>query len=125
METPVLVSVIIALIAIIPGLWAFINQVKKDKNQAKFDMARVSQDAALNLVAPMQQEVSRLQTRAQALEAYVTDKEDRSVEILEQETKKIWSMLYEKPVIVRCEHCNSSNVITNLECIKCGAPLGG
>jgi hypothetical protein len=125
MDTTFLTSIIIATVAIVPGIWALINQANKDKNKARFDIARVSKDATLDLVAPMLQEVSRLQTRARALEAYVTDKEDKPVEISEQQVKNIWSMLYEKPVIVRCKHCGSSNVITNLECIKCGAPIGG
>ena len=37
---------------------------------------------------------------------------------------RIWQKMYEKPVIVRCSHCNSHNVITNPTCIQCGAPMG-
>jgi hypothetical protein len=113
MDTTFSVSIIIAMVAIVPGIWALINQINKDKIQVKFDMARVSQGAALNLVDPLLQEVSRLQIRAGTLEAYVRNKEDKSIEVSE----------YEKPIIVRCDHCRSANIITSLECIKCGAPL--
>ena len=37
---------------------------------------------------------------------------------------KLWKKMFEMPVIVRCSHCNSHNVITNPTCIQCGAPLG-
>ena len=38
--------------------------------------------------------------------------------------EKLWKKMYEKPVIVRCGHCNSHNIITNPTCIQCGAPMG-
>jgi|WetSurSiteA1Bulk_404760.scaffolds.fasta_scaffold00214_11 hypothetical protein len=37
----------------------------------------------------------------------------------------LWKMMYEQPVIVRCGFCNSHNIITNSNCIQCGAPGGG
>lgn len=37
---------------------------------------------------------------------------------------KIWEKMYSRPVIVRCSHCNSHNVISNPTCIQCGAPMG-
>lgn len=37
---------------------------------------------------------------------------------------KLWEKMYQQPVLVRCPHCDSANVITNPTCIQCGAPLG-
>jgi hypothetical protein len=37
---------------------------------------------------------------------------------------RIWQKMYAKPVIVRCSHCNSHNIISNPTCIQCGAPMG-
>jgi|WetSurSiteA1Bulk_404760.scaffolds.fasta_scaffold00214_10 hypothetical protein len=102
MENSLLVSLVIATIAIVPGIWALINQTKKDRVQAQFDMHRASENAVFNIVQPIREEMSRLQIRARALEANGS---------------------YERPVIVRCDHCRSPNVITSLSCIKCGAPL--
>lgn len=89
MDTTLAASIIIMVIAIIPGIWALISQTKKSGIQTEADM-------------------HALQVRARVLETYVIDKEDKS---------------YKNPIIVQCEHCNSLNTITSLECIKCGAPL--
>lgn len=37
---------------------------------------------------------------------------------------KLWEKMYSRPVIVRCNHCNSHNVISNPTCVQCGAPMG-
>jgi peptidoglycan hydrolase CwlO-like protein len=128
METSLLVSIIIAVVAIVPGIWALVNQINKDKIQVKMDMARVGQEASLNLIGPLQEEINRLREKSQALEYRVQESKYKigslsaNSEITEE---KIWKRMYEKPVIVRCEYCNAGNVITNTECIKCGAPIGG
>lgn len=46
------------------------------------------------------------------------------VELSDDVVDQIWKKMYERPVIVRCSHCNSHNVITNPTCIQCGAPMG-
>ncbi len=38
--------------------------------------------------------------------------------------QQLWQKMYQQPVIIRCSHCNSHNVISSATCIQCGAPLG-
>jgi hypothetical protein len=104
MDTSVLVSIVVAVIAIVPGIFALVNQASKGKLEERFDMLRTVQDATHT-------ELTRLQMKTTSLE------DEKNVE-------KLYKKMYEKPVIIRCDHCKSANVITNLECIKCGAPIG-
>lgn len=112
MDTPVLVSIIIAVIAIIPGMWALISQGRKNNIDAKMDMMRTVQNTAYNIIPPLQEEIHRLKAKAISLEMN-TPKEEG-----------LFKKMYENPVIVFCKHCKSANVVTSLECIKCGAPIG-
>jgi hypothetical protein len=107
MDTNVLVSIIIAVIAILPGIWALVNLASKDKLEERFDMLRSAQ---YSISAPLQAELAKLQTRTIFLEEETT-------------TEKLYKKMYEKPVVIRCEHCRSPNVIASLNCIRCGAPL--
>jgi hypothetical protein len=74
METSLIVSIVIAVVAIVPGVWALVNQANKDKNQAKMDMNKAAQDAAMNIIGPLQTEVTRLQLRVLELEKALVDK---------------------------------------------------
>lgn len=151
MDSTLTMSLIVAVVAIVPGIWALINQVKKDKLQTKIDMDAATQHTALDIINPLQTEVSRLRIRTQELERKSTTnyikvsqlqeadevngedlmmisdmKEHSSKRIsIENIAEKLWKKMYEKPVIVRCKYCGVHNVITSLECIKCGAPTGG
>jgi K+ transporter len=111
MDTTVLVPIIIAIVAVVPGIFALVNQASKGKLEERFDMLRTVQDATYNISKPLQAELTRLQARTISLEEETT-------------TEKLYKKMYEKSVIIRCGHCKSPNVITNLECIKCGAPIG-
>lgn len=37
---------------------------------------------------------------------------------------QLWERMYSQPVLVRCAHCNSVNVVTSPVCVQCGAPMG-
>ena len=97
MDTPILVSIIVATIAIIPGIWALINQANKDKAKTSVAMLYGMQNKICEVVYPLQEEINRL--------------------------KDLTMSFYEKPVITRCKYCKSANVITNSCCLCCGAPL--
>src|SRR5512137_432007 len=74
MDSSLIVSIIIAVVAIVPGVWALVNQANKDKTQAKLDMNAAAQNAAMNIIAPLQAEVTRLQARVLELEKALIDK---------------------------------------------------
>jgi hypothetical protein len=73
-DSSLIVSIVIAVVAIVPGVWALVNQANKDKNQARMDMNKAAQDAAMNIIAPLQAEVTRLQVRVIELEKALIDK---------------------------------------------------
>ena len=74
MDSSLIVSIVIAVVAIVPGVWALVNQANKDKTQAKLDMNTAAQNAAMNIIAPLQAEVTRLQARVLELEKALIDK---------------------------------------------------
>jgi hypothetical protein len=74
MDSSLIVSIVIAVVAIVPGVWALVNQANKDKTQAKLDMNTAAQNAAMNIIAPLQAEVTRLQARVIELEKALIDK---------------------------------------------------
>jgi len=99
MDTNITGTIIIATVAIIPGIWALISQIGKNKEAQ---------------IAQVSHSIFSLTDEVWAIK-------DRMVDF---STENLWKRMYEKPVIIRCEHCKSLNVITSLECIKCGAPIG-
>lgn len=74
MDSTLIASIVIAIVAIIPGAWALINQGKKDSIQSKIDLGKATQDAAVGIIAPLQSEVLRLQTRVLELEKILIEK---------------------------------------------------
>lgn len=74
MDTSLIVSIVIAVVAIVPGVWALVNQANKDKTQARMDMNKAAQDAAMNIIGPLQTEVTRLQARVLELEKLLIEK---------------------------------------------------
>jgi len=74
MDSTLIASIVIAVVAIIPGAWALINQGKKDSIQSKIDLAKATQDAAVNIITPLQNEVTRLQGRVVELEKVLIEK---------------------------------------------------
>lgn len=74
MDTSLVVSVVIAVVAIVPGVWALVNQARKDKIQANLDMNKAANDAAMGIIAPLQAEVGRLQGRVLDLEKLLIEK---------------------------------------------------
>ena len=65
---PIIVSLIIAIVAIIPGVMALISQAKKDKVQSGIDVGEAAQRATLAIIEPLKSEVTRLQARVAELE---------------------------------------------------------
>jgi hypothetical protein len=74
MDTTLIVSIVIAVVAIVPGVWALVNQANKDKTQARLDMNAAAQSAAMNIIGPLQAEVTRLQARVLELEKALIEK---------------------------------------------------
>lgn len=74
MDSSLTVSVIIAIIAIIPGVWALVNQARKDRIQNTIDMNKTAQEAALGIIAPLQAELKRMQGRIEELELDLVEK---------------------------------------------------
>jgi len=64
----VIASVIIAIVAIIPGTMALVSQSKKDAKEANLNMTTAAQNAAMSMIGPLQAEVARLQARVIELE---------------------------------------------------------
>jgi len=74
MDSSLIISLVIAVVAIVPGVWALVNQAKKDKAQATIDMNKAANDAAMAIISPLQTEVARLQVRVLELERALIDK---------------------------------------------------
>jgi hypothetical protein len=109
MNSTTIIALIIVTIAIIPGIWALINLANKDKEA---QLAHASHST------------SRLSDEVWAMKKIIYGLSTTTKYQMETLSENLWKKMYEKPVIVRCEHCKSPNIITSLECIKCGAPLG-
>ena len=88
MEPSLLVSLIIAVVAIVPGIWSLIIQARKDVRQAQTDMSKAAHDAALSIIGPLQSEVSRLQTRVLDLETLLINKTNEIGELRESNIDK-------------------------------------
>jgi len=83
MDSSLIVSVIVAVVAIVPGVWALVNQANKDKAQQKMEMGKAAQDAAVGIIAPLQGEVARLQSRVLELENLLVEKTKEIGELME------------------------------------------
>ena len=83
MDTSLIVSIVIAVVAIVPGVWALVNQANKDKTQARLDMNKAANDAAMNIIGPLQAEVSRLQARVLELEKALIEKTTEIGELMQ------------------------------------------
>lgn len=88
MDNSLIVSIVIAVVAIVPGVWALVNQANKDKSQAKLDMNAAAQNAAMNIIAPLQAEVARLQARVLELEKALIDKTTEIGELMQKNIDK-------------------------------------
>jgi hypothetical protein len=84
MDSTLIVSIIIAVVAIVPGVWALVNQANKDKNQSRLDMNAAAQGAAMNIIGPLQAEVTRLQARVLELEKALIEKTTEIGKLMEE-----------------------------------------
>jgi len=74
MDSTTLIPLIIAIIALVPGVWALINQSRKDRVQEKVDAGTVAQNAAIGIIQPLRDEITRLQAINNQLEIVLTQK---------------------------------------------------
>ena len=88
MDSTLIASIVIAVVAIIPGAWALVNQGKKDSIQSKIDLGKATQDAAVTIIAPLQTEVTRLQTRVLDLEKILIEKTTEIGRLMETSVDK-------------------------------------
>jgi chromosome segregation ATPase len=77
MDTTQITPIIIAIVAALPGLLAFIAQLRKEK----VDIVKVSQEAAIGMIKPLQEEVSRLRILVNQLEAELIEKDKKIDEL--------------------------------------------
>ena len=84
MDSTLIVSIVIAVVAIVPGVWALVNQANKDKNQSRLDMNAAAQGAAMNIIGPLQAEVTRLQARVLELEKALIEKTTEIGKLMEE-----------------------------------------
>lgn len=88
MDTSLTVSVVIAVVAIVPGVWALVNQAKKDKAETQLNMTKAAQDAAMNIIGPLQAEVTRLQARIIELEKALIEKTTEIGDLMQKNIDK-------------------------------------
>ncbi len=85
MENTAIAAIVVAVIAIIPGLYALMTQANKDKfselNMVASHFHKVNSD-----------KLNELDIRARTLEGYIADKETMPIEISEQQVKRIWDI---------------------------------
>lgn len=80
----VIASIIVAIVAIVPGVAALINQGKNDAVKAKLDM----QTATLAMLEPLQKEVERLNKRIVELEQALITKTKEYGELMQENITK-------------------------------------
>lgn len=91
MNINTLLPLILAIVAIVPGVWALVNQANKDRNQSKIDMNTAAQNAAMGIIAPLQTEVARLQADSTRWQARIIELENALIE----KTKTIGQLMQE------------------------------
>lgn len=77
MEIEQIAPILIALVAAIPGILAFLSQRHKDDNE----MAQAVQEAAISLVKPLREEVERLTNKVRDMEILLGQKDARIAEL--------------------------------------------
>ena len=120
MDTSLLVTLIVAAVAIIPAVWALVNQANKDKEQNTVQMSMVN--TLYDHMKDATVQISNLRDDVNYTKYSINDRITANIKYGDV-ADKVWEKMYEKPVIIRCKHCRSSNVITNLNCLQCGAPM--
>lgn len=108
-----LITIIIAIIVAIPGIWALVDTQKKDKEAQQ---SHISHYTSL-----LSDELWKVKKEMYGLATETKWKIDDLSNIT---VDGLWKKMYEKPVIVICQHCKSPNLITNINCTQCGAPAG-
>lgn len=77
MESTQIIPIIIAVIAAIPGVFALISESRK----TKIDAQKVAQEAAVEIINPLREEMKTLRIRIGELETLVKAKDERITEL--------------------------------------------
>jgi uncharacterized protein (DUF3084 family) len=77
MESTQIIPIAIAVIAAIPGVFALISESRK----VKIDAQKVAQDAAVEIINPLREEMKSLRLRVGELETLVRAKDARITEL--------------------------------------------
>lgn len=120
MDTNILVPIVIAATVMIPGIWALVNQAINDKKQNA--MQRNMLDSFYNYKKDTTVQFANLHDDISYTKDSINDRIVTNIKY-GNVADEIWEKMYEKPVIIRCKHCSSPNIITSLRCTQCGAPL--
>jgi uncharacterized protein (DUF3084 family) len=77
MENSQIVPIIIAIVAATPGIFALISESRK----VKVDAQKVAQEAAVEIINPLREEMKLLRIRVSELETLVKAKDERITEL--------------------------------------------
>jgi uncharacterized protein (DUF3084 family) len=77
MDTTQIVPIVIAVIAAVPGIFALVSESRK----VKIDAQKVAQDAAVEIINPLREEMKSLRARVSELETLLKAKDARIDEL--------------------------------------------
>jgi uncharacterized protein (DUF3084 family) len=77
MESTQIIPIVIAVIAAVPGVFALISESRK----VKVDAQKVAQEAAVEIINPLREEMKSLRLRVAELETLVRAKDERITEL--------------------------------------------
>jgi uncharacterized protein (DUF3084 family) len=77
MESTQIIPIIIAVVAALPGIFALISESRK----VKIDAQKVAQEAAIEIINPLREEMKTLRVRVSELETLVIAKDVRITEL--------------------------------------------
>lgn len=126
MDNYQIISIVVALVVMIPGVIAVVKQAINDKRMERYEITALSERTSGNFgimasgFSDLQDALSIASLRITELENSLTDDGD-AVKVLGE---KLLKKMYEIPIIKRCGYCGSANVTTSLNCTQCGAPAG-
>jgi len=94
------VTIVVALIAASPGIWAIWQQHKKDVAAAEKDVTAASDtitNSAIKLVEPLKKRIDELEIQVNELEAKI-DQQDIVIHKLTVGSKKLYKQLIERNI---------------------------
>lgn len=113
MDKSQIAPIVIAIIAALPGLFAIIAQLRKEKT----DSVKVAQDAAVQIIEPLRQEVKRLQDEIKELQAQ-TDTQEKQITELQSLLREKDAQLAEKDARINELECEVADLRLRLEVVE-------